>query len=253
MAIDAEPDADHGTRTTGRGTWLAFALSGPALSLAEGPAGPRLRVAADPATFALGLEQYRPRIAILAAPPASAADLDLALRERRRRPTLRIVHISQSEDVEARLHAIRAGVDDAVTDGIEPIELCGRLEIMEAQAHAPSRHELAVTEDAVLDLVAHEVRRDGRVVHLRPKEFQLLALLAAHPGRAYSRRQILDKVWGPEHDGDPRTVDVHVRWLRTKLEPDADAPVHLVTVRGVGYRLDPASRWPAAAAGSRGR
>jgi DNA-binding response OmpR family regulator len=253
MAIDAEPAADSATRTAGRGPWLALAIDGPVLSLAAVPAAPRLLVTGDPAAFAIALGQQRPRIIVLATPPASAADLDLALRERRRRPTLRLVHISRLDDLEARLQAIRAGVDDAVTDGIEPIELCGRLEILEAQAHAPGRHELAVTEDAVLDLVAHEVRRDGRVVHLRPKEFQLLALLAAHPGRAYSRRQILDKVWGPEHDGDPRTVDVHVRWLRTKLEPDADAPIHLVTVRGVGYRLDPASRWPHGTAGSGGR
>jgi two-component system response regulator RegX3 len=58
----------------------------------------------------------------------------------------------------------------------------------------------------------------------------------------YTRRQLLDRVWGPGHVGDPRTVDVHVRWLRSKIEPQPDAPLHLVTVRGVGYRLDPDPR-----------
>ena len=101
---------------------------------------------------------------------------------------------------------------------------------------------LAVTEDTELDLVAHEVRRGGSIVHLRPKEFQLLAMLAAHPGRAYTRRQLLDRVWGPGHAGDPRTVDVHIRWLRSKIESQPDVPNHLVTVRGVGYRLDPIGR-----------
>ncbi len=96
--------------------------------------------------------------------------------------------------------------------------------------------------DLVLDLVAHELRRDGRTVHLRPKEFGLLAMLAAHPGRAYTRRQLLDRVWGSEHDGDPRTVDVHVRWLRAKIEPEPARPVHLITLRGIGYRLDPPDR-----------
>jgi DNA-binding response OmpR family regulator len=67
-------------------------------------------------------------------------------------------------------------------------------------------------------------------------------MLAAHPGRAYTRRQLLDRVWGQHHDGDPRTVDVHVRWLRSKIEPRPDTPVHLATVRGVGYRLDPGLR-----------
>ncbi len=90
-----------------------------------------------------------------------------------------------------------------------------------------------------MDPTAHEVRRDGALVHLRPKEFQLLSLLAANPGRAYSRRQMLDRVWGHDHDGDPRTVDVHIRWLRSKIEARPERPVHLVTVRGVGYRLDP--------------
>jgi DNA-binding response OmpR family regulator len=98
---------------------------------------------------------------------------------------------------------------------------------------------LPIADGFELDLVAHELRLDGRSVHLRPKEFQLLALLAAHPGRAYSRRQLLDRVWGADHGGDPRTVDVHIRWLRSKVEPRPDQPVHLVTVRGVGYRLDP--------------
>ena len=64
-------------------------------------------------------------------------------------------------------------------------------------------------------------------------------MLAAHPGRAYTRRQLLDRVWGPDQVGDPRTVDVHIRWLRSKIEPQPDRPTHLVTVRGVGYRLDP--------------
>jgi len=75
-----------------------------------------------------------------------------------------------------------------------------------------------------------------------PSEGELLAMLAAHPGRAYSRRQLLDRVWGHDHEGDPRTVDVHVRWLRSKLEPRPEAPIHIVTVRGVGYRLDPEPR-----------
>ncbi len=85
--------------------------------------------------------------------------------------------------------------------------------------------------------MAHELRRDGQVIHLRPKEFGLLALLAAHPGRAYTRRELLHLVWGPAHVGGPRTVDVHVRWLRSKIEPGPE-PAYLVTVRGVGYRLD---------------
>ena len=197
---------------------------------------------ADPTAFADMLHAGRPRIAILGTPPAGPGDLEAALIERRRRPTLRVVVVSPSESIDERVQALRAGADEALADTIDPTELGARLAILEERSR--QRHDtlLMVSDDTELDLVAHEVRRDGSLIHLRPKEFQLLAMLAAHPGRAYSRRQLLDRVWGPNHDGDPRTVDVHIRWLRSKIEPRPESPVHLVTVRGVGYRLDPVTR-----------
>jgi DNA-binding response OmpR family regulator len=100
---------------------------------------------------------------------------------------------------------------------------------------------LPVAEETVLDLRAHELRRDGRTIPLRPKEYQLLVTLAANPGRAFSRRQLLDLAWDRERDIDTRTVDVHVHWLRAKIEATPRHPTHLITVRGFGYRLDP---WP---------
>jgi hypothetical protein len=100
---------------------------------------------------------------------------------------------------------------------------------------------LPVAEATVLDLLAHELRRDGRPIPLRPKEYQLLVTLAANPGRAFSRRQLLDLAWDRERDIDTRTVDVHVHWLRAKIEASPRHPTHLITVRGFGYRLDP---WP---------
>jgi two-component system alkaline phosphatase synthesis response regulator PhoP len=242
MVHDSKPRGELVGRRPERCLWLALAVGGPVAAIAASVDERRLRVVADTASFSAGLREGHPRVAILADPPAGAEALADAVDERRRRHTLRILHISASADLDARLDAIRAGVDDAVTDRIDPRELLGRIELLSAASQAPTRHELPVADDVVLDLVAHELRRHGRVVHLRPKEFQLLALLAAHPGRAYSRRQILDRVWGHDHDGDPRTVDVHVRWLRAKVEPEPEGPVHLVTVRGVGYRLDPIQR-----------
>jgi DNA-binding response OmpR family regulator len=138
--------------------------------------------------------------------------------------------------------ALRRGFDAVLVADVAPQELLIRLELLDEAARARQRTPLPVGDGVVLDPIAHEVRRDGSLVHLRPKEYQLLAMLAAHPGRAYSRRQLLERVWGPDHDGDPRTVDVHVRWLRSKIERVPEVPVHLVTVRGVGYRLDPAGR-----------
>lgn len=209
----------------------------------SGPAQPRaVSVVRDAEVFCELLPILRPSVAVVSVPPATPEHEAQAIVERRRRPTLRIVHLSPPAESARRLAALRAGFDDALPSTIGTAELLDRMRILEERSHVRQPNLLRVTDDVVLDLVAHEVRRDGDLVHLRPKEFQLLAMLAAHPGRAYTRRQLLDRVWGREHDGDPRTVDVHVRWLRSKIEPVPDAPVHLVTVRGVGYRLDPDPR-----------
>ena len=123
-------------------------------------------------------------------------------------------------------------------------ELAGRLAWLDGRARrrSPTGAIHVIGDGLELDVAAHELRREDRVIHLRPKEFGMLALLAAHPGRAYSRQELLDRVWGPDHQGSVRTIDVHVRWLRSKIEPFPDRPVHLVTVRGLGYRLDPPQR-----------
>jgi two-component system OmpR family response regulator/two-component system alkaline phosphatase synthesis response regulator PhoP len=144
------------------------------------------------------------------------------------------------EAVDDRLAALTSGFDDALATTIEPAELVGRLAWLDSRTRArlPFGSLVELGDDLELDLVAHELRRGGVAIHLRPKEFGLLALLATHPGRAYTRAELLERVWSGSHEGGGRTVDVHVRWLRSKIEPDPDRPVHLVTVRGVGYRYD---------------
>ena len=223
-----------------RATWLVLATDGPALELQHlTPVTTRVRTVADPRAFNDVLASDRPRIAIVAEPPAGPLEVELVARERRRRQGLRTIHLSAETDRAARLAALRDGYDEALPQTIDAAELAARANLLEERARVRSATCLPIAEGYELDLVAHELRVDGRPVHLRPKEFQLLATLAAHPGRAYTRRQLLDRVWGPDQVGDPRTVDVHVRWLRSKIEPQPDRPIHLVTVRGVGYRLDP--------------
>jgi DNA-binding response OmpR family regulator len=223
-----------------RATWLVLATDGPGLALERfAPSPARVRTVADPAAFDELLARDRPRVAVVAEPPAGARELDFVRDERRRRQGLRTIHLSPPGDVPARLAALRDGFDEALPQTIEPEELAARAALLEERIRSRPSTSLPIADGFELDLVAHELRLDGRSVHLRPKEFQLLALLAAHPGRAYSRRRLLDRVWGSDQVGDPRTVDVHVRWLRSKIEPQPDRPVHLITVRGVGYRLDP--------------
>jgi DNA-binding response OmpR family regulator len=224
-----------------RATWLVLAIDGPAIELHRlAPTKARVRTVADPDAFNELLTRDRPRIAIVAEPPARSSELDLTGRERRRRRQgLRTIHLSPAASVRQRMAALRTGFDEALPQTVDVAELAERASILDAQARSRPGARLPVSEGYEIDLVAHELRFDGASVHLRPKEFQLLATLAAHPGRAYTRRQLLDRVWGHDQVGDPRTVDVHVRWLRSKIEPRPDRPIHLVTVRGVGYRFDP--------------
>lgn len=98
---------------------------------------------------------------------------------------------------------------------------------------------LPVAEGFVLDLAARELVGDRGAVHLRPREFQLLATLAANPGRALSRDELVDLAWGRTGRVGLRSVDVHIHWLRSKIEPVPAEPTHLIAIRGFGYRLDP--------------
>lgn len=179
-----------------------------------------------------------PRVVVCAAEdPARGL---LALRQlRTARCDARLLFISSSEAVSERLGAIELGVDDVLTLPVSDAELRGRIELLRRRRRPAGPRRLSVGDGLELDLDRGELLRQGDWVHLRPKEAQLLELFARAPGRVMSRRHILDRVWGHGHVGDPRTVDVHVRWLRSKIEPDPQEPVRLLTVRGVGYRLEP--------------
>jgi DNA-binding response OmpR family regulator len=98
--------------------------------------------------------------------------------------------------------------------------------------------EMLDFDDLVIDLSRREVLRDRAPLHLKPKEFELLLFLARHRGVVLSRDLILERVWGWDYGGGTRTVDVHVRWLREKIEVDPARPERIVTVRGIGYRFE---------------
>lgn len=227
---------DGGIRPSGS-TWLALAVDGPAFGLA-GHSGALVVVGSDE-RFARALTEERPRVVILTVPPAGPEALATAVEHRHDRTAMCLVLVNHPADVAGRLRALERGFDEALPNTIAPEELAGRIAILVARPRRRPDNRLAVAADTELDPIAHRIRRAGHEVHLRPKEFALLALLAAHPGRVFSRRELIERVWGPGFGGDPRTVDVHIRWLRSKIEADADHPANLVTVRGTGYRLDP--------------
>ena len=211
---------------TGRAAWLILAADGPATELPGRVQSTVVRVISDPRRFRDVLLAERPRVVVCAQPPADAEALALVAAERRRRSGMRAVHLAPPDAVEDRLAALAAGFDDALATTTAAAELAGRLAWLDGRARSRPGSEpvLPVGDRLLLDLVAHELRREGQVIHLRPKEFGLLALLAAHPGRAYTRRELLHVVWGPAHIGGPRTVDVHVRWLAPRSSPGRPSP-----------------------------
>ena len=219
--------------------WLVLAMDGsPGFLAAEG-AGPVTRVAVG-SVFIRMLREITPRLVVMSAPPAGAAEMLAAVAERRRRPTLRLVLLNDPSDVSGRLRALALGFDEALPASVAPEELVGRAQLLlDAPSRAPATPQIAIAPGVQLDLGGRRVRRAGTEIHLRPREYALLAVLATHPGRVFTRRELVDRAWGAGYTGGPRTVDVHVRWLRAKIEQDPERPAHIVTVRGAGYRLDP--------------
>ena len=136
---------------------------------------------------------------------------------------------------------LEIGADDYITKPFSMRELMARVKAHlrrtqqgEPRVRAPSLLRLSGID---IDLRARSVRRGEQPVHLKPKEFDLLSFLAQNPGHVFTRDQLLERVWGYAFTGDSRTVDVHVRWLREKLEEQPSKPTLIETVRGVGYRV----------------
>ena len=164
-------------------------------------------------------------------------------RQLRARSSVPIIMLTARDDELDKVLGLELGADDYVTKPFSIREFRSRTRALLRRARAP-RHEpdglatQAITVDGlVIDLPRRSVEIEGRRVQLTYVEFELLARLAAHPGRVYSRRMLLEALWGSADFRDPRTIDVHVRHLREKLEPDARNPEYILTVRSVGYRF----------------
>ena len=220
--------------------WLALADPDGPIDLAR--LFPDIEVVVSPTSggFTDVLAATEPRLVVLIAPPADVADISRLAAWRAERPDSCVVLLSPHQAVSVRLHALEMGFDDAVDMGADPMEVVGRLSIAGRRSPRTSSADdrITVGDGVELDLRARAIRREGRLLTLRPKELALLEFLAGHPGRAFSRDELLRHVWRGAA-GYERMVDVYVFWLRAKIETDPANPAHLLTVRGSGYLFEP--------------
>ncbi len=145
---------------------------------------------------------------------------------------------AKTEEVD-KVVGLELGADDYVTKPFSMRELLARVRALLRRAErSPDGGESLTTGDLLVDFAKRQVSRAGVALPLKPKEYELLAFLARNRGRAFTRDQLLSQVWGYDFAGDSRTVDVHVRWLREKIEDEPSKPTRLITVRGTGYRFE---------------
>ena len=137
-----------------------------------------------------------------------------------------------------KIIGLETGADDYIVKPFSLGEFLARVRAALRRGAAATPADVLTSGDLRLDLAARRVARAGRAIALAPREFDLLALLMRHRGAVMSRDLLLARVWGDDFVGDARTVDVHIRWLRQKLEQDPSQPVLIQTVRGVGYRFE---------------
>ncbi len=168
----------------------------------------------------------------------------------RRELAVPILMLTARTDEIDKVVGLEVGADDYVTKPFSMRELIARVKALlrrvqltreEAASEADDgipRGERLVFDDLEIDMAARKVRLDGELLDLRPKEYDLLVFLASHQGVVLSRDLILERVWDWSYSGGSRTVDVHIRWLREKIEEDPSDPQRIITVRGAGYRFD---------------
>lgn len=159
-----------------------------------------------------------------------------------------ILMLTAREDEIDRVIGLEIGADDYITKPFSMRELLARVKahlrrerIIRGDVDSEQKikqEEKLVFGNLVIDITRHEVQLAGAPLALKPKEFELLLFLAQNRGRALSRDYLLDKVWGWEFSGNTRTVDVHVRWLREKIEVDPSKPERITTLRSSGYRFE---------------
>lgn len=161
-----------------------------------------------------------------------------------------VIFLTAKSDELSTVLGLELGADDYISKPFSMRELVSRVKAVLRRLENTKSHSMPsqinnnpqkgkfIYDDIEIDIDGRRVLRNGNLIHLKPKEFEILVYLSSNQGMAISRDALLDKIWGIDYFGDKRTVDVHLRWLRKKIELDSQKPKHLITVRNVGYRFD---------------
>ncbi|MEN0074520.1 MAG: phosphate regulon transcriptional regulator PhoB [Paracraurococcus sp.] len=201
--------------------------------------GFRVEEAADGQEALLRIAEARPDLVLLDWMLPQLSGLEVC-RQIRRRPATRdlpIIMVTARTEQQDTVRALDTGADDYISKPFAMDELLARIRALLRRSGSLSTRGTLAFRDLSMDQDAHRVTRDGRPLHLGPTEYRLLEFLMQHPGRVFSREQLLDAVWGRDIHVEPRTVDVHIRRLRKAINGPGDEDV-IRTVRSAGYALD---------------
>ncbi|HEX5541843.1 MAG TPA: response regulator transcription factor [Micromonospora sp.] len=161
-------------------------------------------------------------------------------RELRQRSQVPIIMVTARDSEIDKVVGLELGADDYVTKPYSPRELVARIRAVLRRRSADAELGTALVAGPVrMDVERHVVTVEGEPVQLPLKEFELLELLLRNAGRVLTRGQVIDRIWGADYVGDTKTLDVHIKRLRSKIEPKPSSPRYIVTVRGLGYKFEP--------------
>ena len=201
--------------------------------------GYEVAIAADGNTALTEFDRFGPDIVLLDLMLPGVPGTEVC-RQIRQSSSVPVIMVSAKDDEVDKVVGLELGADDYVTKPYSSRELVARVRAVLRRRGEPE--ELIASTVAAgpvrMDVERHVVAVGGEQVNLPLKEFELLEMLLRNAGRVLTRGQLIDRVWGSDYVGDTKTLDVHVKRLRSKIEPDPSNPRHLVTVRGLGYKFE---------------
>jgi two-component system alkaline phosphatase synthesis response regulator PhoP len=151
-----------------------------------------------------------------------------------------IIFLTAKSEEYQKILGLEIGADDYLTKPFSVKELCARVKVLlrRTQSTSSSCSNLIIHSNIIIDVARHKIKKSDKEIELSLKEFELIKILMTNKGKVLTREFLLEKIWGYDYLGETRTVDVHVRYLRKKIEDDDSKPVYIETVRGIGYRFN---------------